>query len=450
MASLQSALVWNRLRQLAPGVRPLRVVVAWSGGLDSTVLVHLMQALRAAHPGQIDLRAVHVDHHLQAASAVFRSHCLRVARRWRLKLSILDARVTAIRGASVEEAARNARYACWRSELRPGELLLTAQHADDQLETTMLALLRGAGPAGLAAMPATSTLGAGSLLRPLLEWRRADLEEYARRAGLPVVEDPSNAQPRFDRNFLRLQVLPVLRQRWPGAATTVARSAGHCARAAAVQLLHASRDLDAAADGAGIELAVLRRWPEDRALAVLRAWFARNGLRSPETRHLQEIRRMGLARSDAHPRLDLPQASLRVHAGRLLLHPPITSSDAPGTAPVTRPDARLEWQWRRGPLKLPDGRSLSVRRDRHGDLDLQALPHKVFVHFPGSAPARGRTLRKLLQSLELPPWERGLVPLLYPADDSGRLLAVGDLWLHERLQRVSGTDRGRIVWRAKD
>ena len=442
--ALQPAQLWQRLRQLAPDHLPLHCAVAWSGGLDSSVLLHQMAALRRAHPRQLRLRALHVDHHLQAASALFRAHCQDLARRWRIALTVLDARVETPRGVSIEEAAREARYACWRAALAPGELLLTAQHADDQLETALLALLRGAGPAGLAAMPAVAALGHGLLLRPWLPVPRAALAAYAAAHKLPLVEDPSNADPRFDRNFLRLQVLPQLRQRWPAAATTVSRSALHCAVAARELARRSAEDLQAAADGPDLDLAVLRRWSQERVQAVLRAWFARHGLRSPETRHLREILRMLAARPDAQPRLDLPLARVRAHAGRLILQP------APTRAAVSIRAEALAWTWRRGALQLPSGDTLSVLPDRHGDLDLSALPSRLAVHYLDSLPARGRSLRKRLQALEVPLWERDRMPLLYEAGKgTATLLAVGDLWLHETLREPPDRRRGRIVWQGR-
>ena len=442
--ALQPAQLWQHLRQLAPDRLPLHCAVAWSGGLDSTVLLHQMAALRRAHPRQLRLRALHVDHHLQIASGLFRKHCQDLARRWRIALTVLDARVETPRGVSVEEAAREARYACWRQALQPGELLLTAQHADDQLETALLAMLRGAGPAGLAAMPQVATLGAGLLVRPLLSIPRAGLASYAVSRRLPLVEDPSNAELRFDRNFLRLQVLPLLRQRWPGAAATVSRSARHCAVAARQLARQAAEDLQQAADGPDLDLTVLRRWPQERAQSVLRAWFGRHGLRSPETRHLREILRMLEARPDAQPRLDLPLARVRVHAGRLILQP----MSALDTAAVH--GGPMNWKWRRGALQLPAGGKLAVVSDPHGDLDITALPPVLVVHFLDTLPSRGRSLRKRLQALEVPLWERDRVPLVCEAGERpGELLAIGDLWLHERLQERKGGRRGRIVWQER-
>lgn len=431
------ARLWN---QISPGPSGrVNCAVAWSGGLDSTVLLHLMTTLRARHPRRLALRALHVDHHLQSASTRFRAHCEKLARRWRVPLRILDVRVKTGGGVSLEEAARDARYAAWRAALAPGELLLTAQHADDQLETLLLALLRGAGPTGLAAMPRSAALGQARLLRPLLDLPRSALADHACTQRLTWVDDPSNQLLRFDRNYLRAEVVPRLRQRWPAVSQTVSRSARHCAAVADAMAGVAASDLETAADGEGLDMTVLRRWPAARQLAVLRAWFRGAGLRSPDTRHLEQILGMLRVRVDAQPLLELPGVAVRVHAARLLM-----DRLAPAAPHCPLPQI---WRWQRVALVLPTGR-LTVRRDAHGDMDLSALPDVLWAHETATAPGRGRTLRKLLQELSVPLWERERLPLLYSGE--GDLLAVGDLWLHPDVQaRPDSRRRGRIVWQPK-
>jgi tRNA(Ile)-lysidine synthase len=251
-----------------------------------------------------------VDHGLQPAAADFRRFCRRVAAGWRVPVVVVSAKVALARGESVEQAARHARRAALAEALLPGEALLTAQHADDQLETVMLALLRGAGPAGLSGMPASMAFGAFRQLRPLLEFTRADLAAYAGAHGLAWIDDPTNLDPRFDRNYLRTRVLPAMRERWPALARTVARSARHCAGAASLQSAIASRDLQLAADGNDLAIPVLRRWDPARRAAVLREWLAAAGVRAPNERHLREIEAMMAARVDAHPQLHLPDATV--------------------------------------------------------------------------------------------------------------------------------------------
>lgn len=444
------------LRRLAE--RPtgrLDCCVAFSGGLDSTVLLHLLVQARACLPGSLALRALHVDHGLQPAARDFRRQARRIAQDARVRFKVLEARVTVGRGDSTEEVAREARYAALRTALRPGELLLTAQHADDQLETVLLALMRGAGPAGLAGMAAVATFGAGLLVRPLLGETRAGLRSIAESAGLSWVEDPSNESVRFNRNYLRREVLPALRSRWPSGALTAVRSARHCAEAAMLERVQARRDLDAAQDGQGLEAAVLRRWPAARQRAVLRFWCQWRNQRVPDERRLGEALKMLEARVDAAPVIEWPGAHLRLHQGRLLL----TGAGRPVNPgePVARAGPPLQWDWRRRRrLRIAGMGTLVLRNDAQGDLDLARLPATLRLSWPSSGVAReagqsGSGLRKRLQALEVPAWERDRLPLLSDTpDDAGRarIVAIADLWLHPQLQAQPGARRrGRFVWR---
>src|SRR6187551_3819015 len=193
----------SRLTDLT-GPRP-HVAVAFSGGIDSTVLADMLARQRRKFAS---LRLMHVDHGLQAASADWSQHCARFARSMRLPFVSLKARISRQSGASPEAAARDARYAQLAHALKPGEVLVTAQHRDDQVETLLLQLFRGAGVPGLAAMPPIADFGPGRIARPLLDVSRAEIEQYAQRRRLNWIEDPTNALVRFDRNFLRHRVLP--------------------------------------------------------------------------------------------------------------------------------------------------------------------------------------------------------------------------------------------------
>ena len=415
--------------------------MAWSGGMDSTALLHLLVQARCQAPTLLGLRAIHVDHGLQAAATAFRTFCIRNARRWRVPLSLTALALRPAAGESVEAVAREARYGALAAALRPGELLLTGQHADDQVETMLLALLRGAGPAGLAAMPAALPFGTTWLLRPLLDLTRSQIETYVKAQGVEWVQDPSNAELRFDRNYLRARVLSPLRERWPALAQTVRRSARHCAVANACLMQLARLDLAAAADGPDLEIAILRRFSGARRAAVLRLWMADRGLQAPELRQLAQVEVMMETRPDGHPELRLPGLVLRRHAGRLVLE----------ALPQGRANSRelppQLWSWRRGELQLPASR-LSIAVDLHGDLDLAQLPPRLQVQ--SAAGSGGRSQRKLLQQLEVPNWQRKRLPLLLGVakqGQAGKLLAVADLWLDDSVRSTAKTlRRGRILW----
>ena len=208
--------------------------VAFSGGVDSHVLLHALAARR--HELAMPLGAVHVDHGLHGHSPAWAEHCRQVCADLGVEYARLAGDARPAPGESPEAAARALRYGLLADWLPAGALLLSAHHQDDQAETLLLQLLRGAGPKGLSAMPGAAPLGRGTLLRPLLDCGRADLLAYARAQRLDWLEDPSNADTRLDRNFLRQRLLPELKTRWPAAAAVLARSSELCAEAAELQV----------------------------------------------------------------------------------------------------------------------------------------------------------------------------------------------------------------------
>ena len=440
-----------RLKQLAGPLAGARLCVAFSGGADSTALLAACAALRRRH--RFELRALHVNHRLQPDAAAWARAARRTGRTLGVTCRVLEAPVRVARGESPEAAARATRYQALQSQLRADEWLLLAQHQDDQAETLLLQLLRGAGVAGLAAMPAR----AGQLLRPLLPVPRVQLLEYLGRRGLKWVEDPSNVDVRYDRNYLRHKVLPALRARWPSLGITIGRSAGLAAEAQ--QLLDAQADaqLRDACDGSALQVAVLRRLPVAQRRNLLRRWIERQALPMPDQRRLQEIAGPMLrARADAQPQVRWPGAVLRRHGGLMHL-------SADHGSPSSMAHAALDWAWLEQPrLALPGGAQLALLPDAHGALSRDALPAQVQVRFRnGGASQLDRSqealpqahrLKRILQARALPPWQRAAVPLLYAG---GRLLAVGDWWRSPELRHVakagapsgSAGRRLRLQWR---
>ncbi|OGI37123.1 MAG: tRNA lysidine(34) synthetase TilS, partial [Candidatus Muproteobacteria bacterium RBG_16_64_10] len=227
-----------------------RFQLAYSGGLDSHVLLHALAQLQRTHG--LNLGAVHVDHGLQAASRDWAQHCARICAALGIPCIIERVQVPDARADGLEAAARRARYACLARHVGAGDALLTAHHLDDQAETVLLQLLRGAGVHGLAAMPAIAPFSAGVLARPLLGFTRTALAHYARAEKLQWIEDSSNRDLRRARNLVRHQVLPLLQQRWPAAVRQLAQTARHAAEAAALLDDLAGADLGACATGAAL------------------------------------------------------------------------------------------------------------------------------------------------------------------------------------------------------
>ena len=437
-----------RLAELLPEFPAVRLCVALSGGADSTALLGALAALRRSG---LKLRALHVNHQLRPQARRWSAHCRRLARQLQVPLEVRTVQVPRGRGESPEAAARAARYAALEGSLATGEVLLTAHHQDDQLETVLLQMLRGAGLAGLSAMPALAPFGQGRLLRPLLELPAEELHAWLRAQGLPWVEDPSNQDAGFDRNYLRLRVLPLLLARWPAAAATVARGARHAAEAQRLLDEIAGRDCERAQAGAALSAKVLRRLSPARRRNALRYWIARSGRPVPPARRLAELAGPLLAaRPDTQPFIEW--GTVRVGRSADLLHLESARPPRARAGAAAEPDS-WEWHWpAQARLHLPGG-SLTLRADRRGPLDLDALGARLTVRMRRGGerlrPRRGgvrRTLKGLLQEARVPVKERAGLPLLFRDDI---LVAVAGLYLDAEVQAHAATRRrGRLTYRA--
>jgi tRNA(Ile)-lysidine synthase len=414
------------------GWREARHVIALSGGLDSTVLLHAMAALRGPA-----LRAIHVDHGLQPESVSWADACRLLCEKAGVPLEIVSLSLAPAAGASVEAAAREARYAALAERLRADERLLTAHHRDDQLETVLIQMLRGAGVAGLAAMPARARLGPGWHLRPLLDVDRASLEAYARRHALGWIDDPMNDALRYDRGWLRARVLPAIRERWPAAGATVSRSAAHFAEASQVLAEVAEEDAACLVGDGRMVIEGLRRLSRNRRINVVRWWLGRQGLRPPPAARLQSAMDAFLtARGDASPLLHWESGEVRRYRGQLYALSPMPR--LPGAAARELPAdlgpglgrfALVEG--RDGGLPVAAAVSATIRFRRGGE---SLRPH----------PDRPRKrLKDLCQEAGIVPWMRARLPLVYVGD---KLAAVGDLWIDAEFSLPPGKPSLKPVW----
>lgn len=422
------------------------VCVAFSGGLDSTVLLHAFARL-AAQPGSYRVRAVHIDHGLHADSATWRDHCERVARALQIEFTSVRVAVTGIEELGLEAAAREARYGAFTQALRPGEYLLVAHHADDQLETMLIGLMRGAGVLGLAAMQAFEPFARGWLVRPLSEFTRAELEAWARSEGLSWLVDPSNENTALDRNFIRHRVVSALRERWPSAARTALRSSQHLQEAWRALEQLAALDAEQVLSGECLAVARLAALDPERRRNLLRYWIRRRGARAPSTRKLAAIEHDMLAASaDRVPCVAWDGWELRRHRGWLYCEPRLPALDTQQVLDWPRHES-LDLPAGLGRLRIVPG----LQDGRSGRLSAAKLPAQLRVRFR----VGGETLRpvghafhhklkKLLQASAILPWWRERVPLVY----SGRqLVAVGDLWIATEFAAHADEEQGlSIVW----
>ena len=432
------------------------LVLGFSGGLDSTVLLHAL--VRAGFGPRV--RALHVAHGLQTASRDWPQHCARECAALSVSYDTLDLSLDMdldlAPGPNLEDRARQARRQALLAATPEDGALLLAHHADDQAETLLLRLLRGAGPAGLAAMSADSRYAGRRLLRPLLEVTRVELADVAAGWGLRWVEDPTNAEPTADRNFLRQAVIPLLQQRWPALVETLGRNARRQGEVAAMldQLADADRAALLRPDG-GLELAGFAALPAVRQRNLLHGWLRAEGLQVPAERFLQRVLdELPDAAEDRMPEVAWSQAAFLRYRGALYLLP------SAARVPISGPYA----------LRLEQGASVSLGpltvRVAAVALPSEGAPHALYLprHLQsvqiGPAPAGARLLqggmhrdlRELWRAAGIPPWERRRLPVvLAPSPDasvSGApvLLAAARAGLADGLSLAPGEPAWCLAW----
>jgi tRNA(Ile)-lysidine synthase len=430
-----------------------RYLVGFSGGLDSTVLVH---ALKQASGSVTPVVAVHINHAMQPDAGVWEEHCRSVAEALGVEFVARTVVVTEDEGVGLEAAARGARYAAFKELMQEGDVLLTAHHADDQAETLLLNLMRGSGVAGLAGIGASQPFGPGLLIRPMLSVSRQDLERYARERELEWFDDPSNLDPRFDRNYLRSEILPRLRQRWPAVAARLGHSAGLAAEAARLQDELAWLDLCGLAETAETDgtvpdrLAVigLTKLSSARQRNVLRCAIRASGLPQAPAKRLREIQEQMLtAREDAAPLVRWPGAEVRRYRTKLyLLRAEAHPLPDPATLPLLYGDGR----------EIPLGSLGALCLERTADtpaepgIDPTLVTDGLAIRFRSGGEKikpygrkETRPLKKLLQEQAVVPWMRRNLPLLYAGST---LVAVADLWIAAECARDDGF---KVRWIAK-
>jgi len=433
----------GRVTGALPPVNWRRLIVAFSGGLDSTVLLHAMARLFANTPSGMEisrhpLLAVHVNHHLQATSDQWQNHCRAVADALGVTLVCLDARVAA--SANIEQAARTERYAAWGDFLQPGDLLLLAHHRDDQAETLLYRLLRGRN---LSGMPVRRPLGKGDLLRPLLDLPRATLAHFAEVEHLSWVEDPTNRDIRFERNFLRHEVLPGLRERWPDVTRHLADAAGRLTEQAAQRDEWLSRRLQTLqvlplpGTLAALDIPPLLECSEVQQLALLRHWLKIYGFHALSSPRLETLLAQLKSPADRQPSLDLaPQHTLQRYRHRLYL--------------VYQPDVLPQpscWNLSE-PLSLAAGRLeavVEVSQDHsvlcRGLEQLEVRWRQGGERIRPSGHAQTKSLKALFREAGVPHWQRRGYPLLF---SNGDLVAVPGIAVADAFSAREGW---RIRWR---
>lgn len=389
--------------------------IAYSGGCDSHALLHSLVALRSQIPSEI--KAIHINHGLSPLANEWEEHCREICEELSVPYTAIKVDASSKKSgsnkSSPEEAARHARYAEWNKLLNKDEVILLAHHQDDQAETVLLQLLRGSGVKGLAAMPAQQNFSQGLLCRPMLGFLREEIVSYAVGQHLNWIDDPSNFDTDFDRNFLRHDVVPLLESRWPSLKKTLSRTATHTAEADQLLTELAQQDWLAVQSAEKINISSLLELDEKRQRNIVRYWLAKIcHLSLPDTVHLQRILDEVLtAVEDATPEVIWRGGEVRRFQGLLYAQQKLVEPEK---------DACLHWVDIEKPLEhanlrlsaiLSVGRGLSQEKLRNAEITIKFRQGGESCRPVG----RGHThqLKKLFQEWQVPPWQRASVPLIY-------------------------------------
>lgn len=406
-------------------------MVAFSGGPDSACLLHLLAHSNSDRP----LRAVHVDHGLDRGSPRRAQQATAMAEMLDVPCQVEQVQVR--RSGSIEANARRARYQALSAHIGPGDILVTAHHANDLAETMLLRLLRGSGPSGLGGIPARRHFGAGHLIRPLLGWRREDIKTYLDHHRLSGIHDPANDLVSLDRNFLRHEILPLLREHFPGCIQAFARSARLNRAAGEVLAGLAKSDIEhAERPGPRLLLEGLLELAPFRQAEAVRRWCLKHGRTPPPGLCLDEfMRQVQQAADDRQPILDWDEGRLQRHGAAIWLRPPAPkhvpwSLAWNGTGVLQLPDTAGSLHFSRPPTPL----ELMVRSGTAGErLRLQ--------------PRSGRRpVKKILAEAGVPPWQRNEWPRIWYQD---RLVALGDRWLDVEFARLLQEQGIQLSWQGE-
>ncbi len=407
-----------------------RILIAFSGGPDSVCLAANLVAVAQPRP----VLAIHIDHGLDSLSQQRALRARELAAQLDLPLQL--ERVDTPPADGGEAAARQARYAILEAHLQDDELLVTGHHADDQAETILLRLLRGAGPQGLLGIPEQRRFGRGWIARPLLHWPRSAIVAWLQRHNLAWQDDPTNTDLGMDRNFLRHRIFPLLESRWPGLRQSLARSARLSSGASEALEELALQDLDSARRAVDrLDHASLQALSRYRQGQVLRYWCMERQIEPPPGRRIDDfLNQLSQARSDRQPSLEWQGQQLKLWRKQLWLHP---VHPHPG-------------KWQQG----WSGQDKLLLPDSLGSLRLQgasaALSSPVTVRFERAGerirlPNRqgSQSVRQLMAESGVPPWQRALWPRL---ERRGSLLAVGSRWLDRDFSAELKAQSLQIQW----
>lgn len=419
--------------------------IAYSGGLDSHVLLHVLAAIKTEL--KLELIAVYINHGISPCADQWQEHCRHICENYGMEFRSYSVEISQKTDQGIEALAREKRYEIFGDLMKTDDLLLTAHHLNDQVETMLLQLLRGSGPDGLVGMPQSRKFSAGYLLRPLLAYAKEYIHEYAFKESLYWVEDESNESNDYDRNFLRNKILPELFTHWPGALKTIQRAIAH--QVDAKELIHeiATADLLSVCenDFAKINLQKFDALSCIRKKYVLRAWIKKNKLKIPNVHVIDRIiQEVILAHTDRNPGIEWHGAEIRRYREYLYIMPALPAHDV---------QVRTPWNMQQT-LQLTSGilsatsiiagiADSGIRKDMlpEGNVEVRYRQGGEKIRLPNRE--HTHDLKKLFQETGVLPWLRERIPLIYYEDI---LIAVGDLWIEHKYAATASEPAWQIKW----
>ena len=401
--------------------------IAFSGGLDSHVLLHILACIKNEIKSR--LVAVHVNHGINQDAESWEKHCRAICKNYGIELLTFTVDLSGKSGKGTEAHAREKRYEVFYDLIRVNDLLLTAHHVNDQIETMLLQLMRGSGPDGLVGMPQSREFSKGFLVRPLLDISREEIHDYALSESLNWVEDESNKSIKYDRNFLRNKIIPELLSHWPSALKTMQRAIGH--QVDARNLINEISIIDLTTicddDITKVSLPKLESLSFIRRKNVLRAWIKKNNLETPNTNIIERINEEVIhADVDKNPCVKWTGAEVRRYRGYIYVMRSLSAHDV---------KLAISWDFKTtlklasGSLKAVSSKGIGIKRDMLSSDSVEVKYRQGGEQIKPSGRGHTHELKKLLQEDGVPPWLRDRIPLIFYNND---LIAVGDLWVEDK------------------
>ncbi len=415
--------------------------VALSGGLDSCVLLYLFYLNKKRINQKVQV--VYVDHQLQKLSQDWDVFCKALCQDYGFDYQCLKITGSCPKEMSVEEWAREERYKLISDEMEQDDILFTAHHQDDQMETFFLQMLRGSGPRGLVAMPVHKVFFCGYHIRPFLDCSRNDLQLYAKKNGLKYINDPSNEDVRFNRNYLRNKLLPLIKERWPGYKEAVSRLIKHQQEVKLLLDEVADQDLVQALleSSSGIDMKKIEALSISRKKNLIAYWLKQQGLNQPNAKHMEQlINDIFGAAEDKNPCVNWEGVEVRRYRNILYALKPLQEHNPLET-----------YQWNLNQSLLLDDDCLSAGLIKGQGIAKKHLDNDVVeVRFrQGGEKIRpynqkvSKTVKQIFQEKGVLPWYRDRIPLVYV---DGQLAVIPGICISELFCADKDENAWQIEW----